>query len=667
MYTFFIIGALKAASNGAESMKIDQALKQAEKAKSKGNLSKAINIYKKILAKFPNNTIARVGLAELARITQPHPTEVQHLIRLMQNGEFKMVAQLATTITQRYPNAAVIHNILGASFASMQQGEKAEKAYKRAISLDPTNADFHSNLAQYYQHANNHNQAIQSYKAALHFAPYDSKLYYNLGLSYQILGQVGEAISFYEKTLNLNPELPEVLNNLGVAQQIEGNLEAACESYLKSLKLKADYVEARNNLGTIYNLQDKHELAKDCFETAIKHNANYAQAYINLCELLEKLNRPKEMLDIVKSAKKQLKLLPPDICYFEALGAFRQKNFSQASKLISTINVNKISTHRITSFLHLSAQIAHNLGHFDQAFDLFKHMNNQLIKSAEYIKLDVDGFFQRIKRDSKNIPSFYVNTLNVQNDRPTPVFLIGFPRSGTTLLDTILLGHSQISIIEEQNMVPQMEALILGKANIWDAELLGDDEVRQARKVYYDILSLHERDKTKMVIDKMPLNITKVPLIHRVFPNARYILALRHPLDTILSCWMQNFALNSAMGNMLDLTRIAQFYEFSMQIFEASTTRYGLNVHRVRYEDLLSDLEFQVRAVIDFLELEWQDNLLDYQTTAMGRGRIHTPSYSQVIEPLYTSATDRWRKYSHHLVKEHALVSKWIKAHGYRD
>ena len=106
-----------------------------------------------------------------------------------------------------------------------------------------------------------------------------------------------------------------------------------------------------------------------------------------------------------------------------------------------------------------------------------------------------------------------------------------------------------------------------------------------------------------MVIDKMPLNITKVPLIHRIFPNARYILALRHPMDSILSCWIQNFAMNAAMGNMLQLPRIADFYDNSMRIFDVATARYDLNVHRIRYEDSVLDLEGVASGAIDFLGL----------------------------------------------------------------
>ena len=140
-------------------------------------------------------------------------------------------------------------------------------------------------------------------------------------------------------------------------------------------------------------------------------------------------------------------------------------------------------------------------------------------------------------------------------------------------------------------MVPQMEHAVLDKVSIWDAEQLSDQDIACARDIYYDTLAHHVQDRGQVVIDKMPLNITKVPLIHRVFPNARYILALRHPMDSILSCWMQNFALNAAMGNMLQLPRIAEFYDYSMRIFDVATARYDLNVHRVRCEDLVLDLE----------------------------------------------------------------------------
>ena len=646
-------------------MKIDQALRQAKKAAANGQLTVAREIYQQILTKFPKNAKARAGLADLGAANPPNPAAIQQLIGLFQARKLKEAAQFGTTLAQQHPNVAVIHNVLGATFAAMGQGARAEQAYGRAIKLDPKNAEIHANLARYYQGVQAHDQAVQSFQTALKYAPNNATLHYNIGLSYQILGHIGHAIGSYQKTLALNANLPEAWNNLGVVQQMDGDFESALESYHKSLKLRNNYAEAHNNLGTLYNLQDMHAPAKECFETAIQHNAKYAPAYTNLCELLEKLNQPQDMLGIVASAKQQFETLPADLRYFEALGIYRQKDFEQAQHLITDITVGQIAEQRKTSFLHLSAQIAHNLGQVDQAYDLFQQMNDAFANSAEFAQHDVDGLFQRIKRDADAASLLPAHTVQSHDDEPAPVFLIGFPRSGTTLLDTVLMGHSQITVVEEQNMVPQMEHAVLDKASIWEAEQLSEQDIARARDVYYDTLAQHVQDQGQVVIDKMPLNITKVPLIHRVFPNARYILALRHPMDSILSCWMQNFALNAAMGNMLQLPRIAEFYDYSMRIFDVATARYDLNVHRVRYEDLVLDLEGVARGAIDFLGLAWQDELLDYQSTAKARGRIHTPSYAQVVQPLYKSASDRWRAYEHHLMQERRRLSNWITAYGY--
>ena len=140
------------------------------------------------------------------------------------------------------------------------------------------------------------------------------------------------------------------------------------------------------------------------------------------------------------------------------------------------------------------------------------------------------------------------------------------------------MGHSQITVVEEQEHGSQMEYAVLDKASIWEAEQLSDQDIARARAVYYDTLAQYVQDQGQVVIDKMPLNITRCH--DGVFPNADIFW---HPMNIL--CWMQNFALNAAMGNMLQLPRIAEFYDYSMRIFDVATARYDLNVHRVRYED----------------------------------------------------------------------------------
>ena len=128
---------------------------------------------------------------------------------------------------------------------------------------------------------------------------------------------------------------------------------------------------------------------------------------------------------------------------------------------------------------------------------------------------------------------------------------------------------------------------------------------------------------------------------------------------------MQNFKLNAAMANMVDLNRTVDFYCVAMEIFKLSQRGYGLNVHSVRYEDLVEDLEREVASLLDFLGLEWEPGMLDYPATAAERERINTPSYSQVIKPIYKTASYRWRYYDEYLDEFKSKLMPWMKEYGY--
>ena len=247
-----------------------------------------------------------------------------------------------------------------------------------------------------------------------------------------------------------------------------------------------------------------------------------------------------------------------------------------------------------------------------------------------------------------------------------PTFLVGFPRSGTTLLDTILRTHSKINVVEEQPMLEKMHSALGGLQDVSAIEALDESDLSLASNAYFEELERHT-DWTggSLVIDKLPLNLLKTPLIHQVFPEAKFILALRHPLDCILSCWMQTFKLNTAMANMVDLDRIVDFYCVAMDTFHLSQRRYGLDVHRIRYEDLIEDFEAETTSILRFLDLEWESELLNYQATALARRKISTPSHSQVIKPIYKAASFRWKHYENHLEKYKCKLAPWFEEYGY--
>lgn len=165
----------------------------------------------------------------------------------------------------------------------------------------------------------------------------------------------------------------------------------------------------------------------------------------------------------------------------------------------------------------------------------------------------------------------------------------------------------------------------------------------------------------------MPLNLLELHRINYLFPDARILFIARHPLDAILSNWQQFFELNPAMSNMLDLDQIVKFYNVCMETFELSVNALQLKVHTLRYEDLLVNFEPVMQDVLQFLEVEWDSNILNYQNTASKRTRIKTTSYAQVIKPIYTSSSNKWINYAEQLKHYLPQIDRWLLKFGYAE
>ena len=332
-------------------------------------------------------------------------------------------------------------------------------------------------------------------------------------------------------------------------------------------------------------------------------------------------------------------------------------------------NIDQLDLLRRPKFLQLKAKLHHYQKNYKSAFNSFAEMNHSVINSSNYKGKEAQVFFDELLNRSQQLKNIVETPYSQSLAEPsidTPTFLIGFPRSGTTLLDTILRTHSKINVIEEKAMLLKAQLHLGNKLSIVDIENLTNGELANAKEIYFKELEKFVSTKSGgCVIDKLPLNIIDVPIIHKLFPTAKFILVLRHPLDSILSCWMQLFRLNPAMANMVELDRIVDFYGEAMTVLELSEKRYSLNVHRIRYEDLVLDMKLEVSNLLMFLELGWENELEDYQETALKRGIISTPSYSQVIEPIYKTASYRWEKYRKPLEKYFVKIEKWTTKFGY--
>jgi hypothetical protein len=247
--------------------------------------------------------------------------------------------------------------------------------------------------------------------------------------------------------------------------------------------------------------------------------------------------------------------------------------------------------------------------------------------------------------------------------RPSLAFIVGFPRSGTTLLDTMLMSHPNIEVMEEE---PPIRDAGLALPDLAEYPTLTDEQIQAGRDAYFRTAAgLTELKPGNLVIDKNPLAMNSLPLIYRLFPDARIILALRHPCDVVLSCFITKFRMNGGMANFVRMDTAAKLYDLSFGYFEQARQLVPLPIHTVRYEKLVADTAGELREIADFLGIAWTDALLDHQSTARGRENIKTASYSQVVEPIYTRAAGRWENYRKHLEPVLPILEPWVRKFGY--
>jgi len=384
--------------------------------------------------------------------------------------------------------------------------------------------------------------------------------------------------------------------------------------------------------------------------------------WATLGQLLEQLNRLPELEELFNK-------IPQTFTTRPLIALVKAKLFRRQSKLPAALEIlNDIEDYPNNQWLSASidfeySRIFDKLGEYNKAWDSATEANNSTANVWPKRWQQSDQIGLMLKQYSKQP----ISQNDAKSKQQSPCFIIGFPRSGTTLLDRILESHSNIVVINEEPLIEGIVNQLGGFDYFSKLEKLTVEETQYFRKQYFSQLKTIQPNfsEDNIIIDKLPLNLLYIPLINTIFPESRIILSIRHPIDSCLSCYFQEFVAAPALAKFLSFESSVDFYQ---QLF--SSTEFYLeknsNVFNIRYEDILSDLESSLTGLLEFLGLDWQPQLENFHQHSENKP-INTPSYHQVVQPLYKDSVYRWKNYEKYCSSANKKLNYWIDKFGYSE
>jgi len=539
---------------------------------------------------------------------------------------------------------------------------EAAMAYQQIVDANPQDADSWNNLGNVRHELGELQTALAALQQARVLRPDSALIHTNMGRVLASMSRYEDSSVVFQEAVRLDPRNPAVLLEFGHALTRLDRSREALVAYADAARIDATNPEIFVAMGLAFMDLEDRARAEQSYRFALNAKPDFGAASLNLGILLEQGNRIAELEALLRQAESR-GAKGADLDYLKAMVLRRKGDLEAALALARDARSASINP-AVRS--HFVGQVADQLGETGLAFAAFEEMHWAMAQSPMGQGVDRRAYQAEVEQlAAQTTPEWFERWpgITLPREPASPAFMVGFPRSGTTLLDTILLGHKSVHVLEEVPILSQVADELGGFHRIGE---IGEEEAARLRGRYFEELARVAPDAGgKLIVDKNPLSMMRAPLIHRLFPDAKIIFAMRHPCDVVLSCFMQNFKLTQAMASFLDLTSGSLLYDRVMAYWRQCREVFPLDVHEVRYEAMIADVEGTVRPVFDFLGLDWDPAVLDHQRTAQARGFIRTPSYGQVTEPIYTRATGRWERYRPQLTQILPILEPWVAEFGY--
>ncbi|HWK74888.1 MAG TPA: sulfotransferase [Povalibacter sp.] len=543
-------------------------------------------------------------------------------------------------LVRRRPSEPTHWLNLGTARRGVGSLEEALTAYMRAAQLGFLTADFYFNVGLTHLDRRDYESARSVLKRAVELAPQDALIRFEyVKACYESLqmDEAAAALEGWADFSSLSPEhladLSHRMMNLGQSQRAEQTLR---------------------HLGAVDDLEPR--------------------ARLTLVQILERTNRlpqAREMLDRLLTDPGAA-TLGADLLIAQALLAQREQRHEEAVELFRRAleQIPQLQDRHYALFPLAKSLDALRL--YDQAFPVLVEAHESQI---EQLKLSAPLAVAR-GAPVMEITRYSCDPADVaqwdDSDAPalaeSPIFVVAFPRSGTTLLEQTLDAHPLLQSMDEQPLVQNALDDIIGLGLRYPEQLAPLDAAQRAtlRARYFERAAGRvELRPGQRLVDKNPLNLLRLPVIRRLFPHSPIVLAIRHPCDVVLSCFMQHFRAPDFALLCADLETLATGFRRSFDFWYAHAQMLQPAVLEVRYEELVANFDSGARALADFLQLPWDDVMLSPAAHARAKGFISTPSYSQVVQPVNRSAVDRWKAYQSHLAPAIRQLQPCLARWGY--
>jgi tetratricopeptide (TPR) repeat protein len=483
-------------------------------------------------------------------------------------------------------------------------------------------------------------------------------------------GDIARAVTDLEVVHGNHPEHLHAAFNLGRSLVAAGRFEEALAPLQTAFNDLDLALPVRYQLAICFTRLRRRTDAIEQYEAILSVQPDNTQVAANLASLLERENR----LDEAGHWASQVLAADPGnelARVTSATLARRGENYPEAIAQLRALIPDIQNPVNRSIALNQLGQCLESRQDWDEAFEAFSEANRILLNHHPAATPDPRGP-HGLKTLARIRDWLAERPMERWNEAPTDqaggiAFLVGFPRSGTTLLDTMLGAHPDLEVLEEKSLFAHLHQDWSNPGTLEALVDVTDAQIIDAREIYRREMSRHRRlPDRSMVIDKLPLNLAYLFLIYRLFPEAPVIFLLRHPMDACTSCYFQAFELEGAMANFLDIERTANFYDAMMQVASPSLEQIGNPVHTMRYEDLVTAPVEQLAQLFEFLDLEKPDPMPDYRQST--RDAIsNTPSYQQVSQPLYQRSIGRWRHYAEPLESLRPVLEPWARRFGYDE